>query len=230
MSEFNYIKKNCDELLAEIAEMAKRLGRAPAEMVAVTKSGSDEEFLALLACGIGDFAENRPAELKRRAALAKEQGYDIRAHQIGSLQRNKVKLVIPEASLIHSVDSLRLAEEIDRRAEKLGTVAAVLIEVNSGEEENKGGVLPKDAEALFLEVKGLSHVSVKGIMTMGPDDDGIREAFRRTKEIFDCISEKYGFDTDSPILSMGMSESYKEAIEEGATMVRIGRRLFKKEN
>ncbi len=229
MSEFGYIKKNCDELLAEINELAEKLGRAPARLVAVTKSGSDEEFLALLACGIGDFAENRPAELKRRAALAKEHGFNVRAHQIGSLQRNKVKLVVPDAHLIHSVDSQRLAEEISRKAEACGKAIAVLIEINSGEEESKGGVLPQDAEELFLKIRELPYLSVQGIMTMGPDDDGIREAFCRTKEIFDCISEKYGFGTDTPILSMGMSESYREAIEEGATLVRVGRRLFKKE-
>ena len=228
MSEFDYIKKNCDELLAEIDGLAKELGKVPARLVAVTKSGSDEEFLALLGCGIGDFAENRPAELKRRAALAREHGFDVLAHQIGSLQRNKVKLVVPDAHLIHSVDSARLAEEISRKAEACGRVCSVLIEVNSGEEESKGGVLPQDAEALFLKIKDLPHISVKGIMTMGPDSDGIREAFRRTREIFEGISEKYGFDTDEPILSMGMSESYREAIEEGATLVRVGRRLFKK--
>ena len=230
MSEFGYIKKNCDEVLAEIEAVAKRLGTKPAQLVAVTKSGSDEEFLALCACGIGDFAENRPAELFRRAALAREHGYTPRAHQIGSLQRNKVKLVINDAELIHSVDSLRLAKEIDKRAKDSGRVASILLEINSGEEENKGGVLPLDAEALFCEIKALENLSVKGIMTMGPDSDGIREAFRRTKRIFDKISAEHGFDTDSPILSMGMSESFIEAIEEGATMVRIGRRLFRKEN
>ena len=229
MKSCEYVKKNYGELLGEIAEYEKRYGRK-ITVVAVTKSGSDEELISLAAAGVKDVAENRPAELKRRAELLRENGYSPKFHEIGNLQRNKVKLVISEASLIHSVDRYSLAEAISRQASSLGIVASVLIEVNSAREEAKGGALPEDTEELYLKVRSLPSISVKGLMTMGPalgSSEEIRPYFRLTKEIFDRINEKYGFDGDG-ILSMGMSSSYAVAIEEGSTLIRVGRKLFEK--
>lgn len=229
MQSCEYVRKNLGDLIAEIKEYEELLGRR-ITVVAVTKSGSDEELIELAAAGVTDVAENRPAELKRRAELLREMGFTPKFHEIGNLQRNKVKLVINEASLIHSVDRYELAEEISRQAVALGIVASVLIEINSAREEAKGGALPEDAESLYLKVRELPAISVKGLMTMGPalaSEEEMRPYFRLTKEIFDRINTKYGFDGEG-ILSMGMSNSYAVAIEEGSTLIRVGRKLFEK--
>ena len=229
MQSCEYVRKNLGDLIAEIKEYEELYGRR-ITVVAVTKSGSDEELIELAAAGVTDVAENRPAELKRRAELLRERGFTPRFHEIGNLQRNKVKLVIHEAYLIHSVDRYELAEEISRQAVALGIVASVLIEINSAREEAKGGALPEDAESLYLKVRELPAISVKGLMTMGPalaSEEEMRPYFRLTKEIFDRINTKYGFDGEG-ILSMGMSNSYAVAIEEGSTLIRVGRKLFEK--
>ena len=229
MGEYGYVRENFRDLLKEIEDYEKLSGRK-ITVVAVTKSGTDEELLALAEAGAADMAENRPGELKRRAELLREHGYTPRFHEIGNLQRNKVKLVISEAHLIHSVGKIELAEEISRQAKALGITVPVLIEINSAREELKGGVAPEDAESLFLKVRELDNLSVRGIMTMGPavsDPEEIRPYFRQTKEIFDRISTCHGFDGEG-ILSMGMSDSYAVAIEEGSTLIRVGRKLFDK--
>ena len=229
MSEYGYVRKNYEALLSEIGEYEERLGRK-ITLVCVTKSGSDGELEALVAAGARDLGENRPGELKRRAELLRSKGFAPRFHEIGNLQRNKVKLVIDEASLIHSVGKYELAEVISRQAVGLGITVPVLIEINSGREENKGGALPEDAVELFLRVRELPGIDVRGLMTMGPALDGaeaMRPYFRLTKEIFDRINKDYGFVGDG-ILSMGMSDSYAVAIEEGSTLIRVGRKLFDK--
>lgn len=229
MSEYGYVRENYEQLLRQIGEYEAQYGRK-ITLVAVTKSGSDDELIALAKAGVTDIGENRPGELKRRGELLKDNGFTPRLHEIGNLQRNKVKLVIDIASLIHSVGKLELAEEISRQAVKLGITVPVLIEVNSAREENKGGAYPEEAESLFLKVRALPGISVKGLMTMGPaihDAEEMRPYFKLTKEIFDRINKDYGFDGDG-ILSMGMSDSYAVAIEEGSTLIRVGRKLFDK--
>lgn len=229
MSEYGYIKQNYEKLVCEIKEYEEKYDRS-ITLVAVTKSGTDEELKALVLAGASDLGENRPTELKRRAELLREAGLTPRFHEIGNLQRNKVKLVINEATLIHSVGKYELAEEISRQAVKLGVTIPVLIEVNSANEPLKGGVAPEDAENLFLKVRELPCISVRGLMTMGPaleNAEDMRPYFRLTKEIFDRINERHGFDGE-PILSMGMSDSYAVAIEEGSTLIRVGRKLFEK--
>lgn len=227
MDNYSYIKRNYESLVSEIREYEAKLSRK-IKLVAVTKSGTDEELLALCAAGAECIGENRPGELSRRGALISAAGFSPELHEIGNLQRNKVKLIIGISALIHSVGSLSLAEEISRQAQKLGISVPVLIEINSGREENKGGILPEEAEEFFLKVRELPALSVSGLMTMGPvceDPEDSREYFRLTKQIFDMLSEKYGFEGEG-ILSMGMSDSYKIAIEEGSNLVRVGRRLF----
>lgn len=226
MENLTYIDKNLKALLSEISECGKAV-----TLVAVTKSGSDEELLELCRAGVTDVGENRPQELARRGELMKESGYTPRLHEIGNLQRNKVKLIIESVSLIHSLDSLTLALEINKQAERVGRRVPVLIEINSACEENKGGISPDMAEDFFLKLKELPHLAVSGIMTMGPvvdDPEEMRPYFRLTKKIFDRLNKTYGFEGGG-ILSMGMSDSYAVAIEEGATLVRVGRRLFNKE-
>ena len=229
MSEYGYVKENYENLLREVKEYEEKYGRS-ITVVAVTKRGTDEELAALVSAGAVDLAENRPTELKRRAELLHKKGFAPRFHEIGNLQRNKVKLVINEAALIHSVGKYELAEEISRQAVKLGITVPVLIEVNSAKEPLKGGASPEDAEDLFLNVRKLPGISVRGLMTMGPALDNaedMRPYFKLTKKIFDGINERHGFDGE-PILSMGMSNSYAVAIEEGSTLIRVGRKLFEK--
>lgn len=224
---YEYIEKNYNRLLEEIDTAAK--GRE-VTLVSVTKGGTDEELLALASLGVGDIGENRPGELKRRGELLRAHGFTPRLHEIGQLQRNKVKYVIDCASLIHSVDSVALGREISRLASVRGIVMPVLIEVNSACEEQKGGVLPDGAEALLCELSTLPSISVRGVMTMGPrvcSPEDIRPYFRRTRELFDRLHDRYHFK-DGGILSMGMSDSFTVAIEEGATLVRVGSRLFEK--
>lgn len=228
MADYGYIEKNYNELLSEIRSYEKRYGRR-ITLVAVTKSGSDEELTALAKAGVTDIGENRPTELKRRGELLHSMGFYPRLHEIGNLQRNKVKLVIDSADLIHSVGSVRLAEEIDSQARRLGIKVPILIEINCAEEEAKGGIAPSMADEFCAFAKGLPGLSVRGVMTMGPaiDPEKLRPYFKLTKKIFDTLGEKYGFDGEG-ILSMGMSDSYRVAIEEGSTLVRVGRKLFDK--
>lgn len=227
---FDYIERNFKELTDEIRFLAEKHGRT-ITLVSVTKSGSDEELCALAAAGAVNIGENRPGELKRRGDLLKEKGFAPTLHEIGNLQRNKVKLIIESVGLIHSLDNIALAKEINKQAERVGRRVPVLIEINSAKEEQKDGVLPEDAEAFLREVKELPNISVVGLMTMGPvvdDPEDIRPYFRLTRELFDRLNRTCGFEGEG-ILSMGMSDSYKVAIEEGSTLVRVGRRLFNKQ-
>ncbi|MBO5945654.1 MAG: YggS family pyridoxal phosphate-dependent enzyme [Clostridia bacterium] len=225
-----YIKNNLESLREELLDISNRCGVKIPTLVAVTKSGTDEELLALAAAGISDVGENRPGEVKRRGELLREHGFSPRMHEIGTLQRNKIKLIIDTAAMIHSIDSYKLAYDVDRLAEKCQRRIPVLIEVNSAGEEAKSGVSPDECERLLCEILPLKNIIVSGLMTMGPaldDPEGLRPYFRDTKRLFDRLSASYGFG-ECPTLSMGMSDSYKVAIEEGSTLVRVGRKLFKK--
>lgn len=230
MENFDYIKRNYCELCSELEDIASAVGVKAPKLVCVTKSGSDEELLALCAAGATDIGENRPGEVARRGEIIRNAGFEVNMHEIGTLQRNKVKLIVGSTALIHSVDTARLARDISRLAEGVGRKIPVLIEVNSAKEPNKSGVLPEDAEALLCEIAELPGISLSGLMTMGPvceNPEELRKYFRLTKQLFDSFGERYGFG-EEPILSMGMSDSYRVAIEEGSTLVRVGRKLFRK--
>ncbi len=227
MNGFEYIKDNLADLKKEISELAEPKGQS-VTLVAVTKSGSDEELLALAGFGAADIGENRPQELKRRGDLLKEAGFTPCLHEIGNLQRNKVKMIAESVTLIHSLDSYELAKEIDRQAKKYNRVIPVLIEINSAEEVQKGGVMPCDAIHFCKSLSEFDNLAVSGLMTMGPvcdEPEDIRPYFRRTKELFDKMKAENLFVGEG-VLSMGMSDSYRVAIEEGSTLVRVGRRLF----
>ena len=229
MTDYGYIARNYSKLLAEIRQYEEIYGRK-ITLVAVTKSGSDEELLELAKAGVTDVGENRPSELSRRSEILHSQGYYPTLHEIGNIQRNKVKLVLSCADLVHSIGSVSLAEEMSKQAKKLGIRVKVLVEINSAAEESKGGFLPEEAEAAYLKIKEMDALDIVGIMTMGPvaeSQEQMRPYFKLTKRIFDTIKDKYGFDGEG-ILSMGMSNSYRVAIEEGSTLVRVGRKLFDK--
>ena len=230
MNEFDYIKNNYDSLCEEISSIASRVGTKVPTLVSVTKSGSDEELLALAAAGAVDIGENRPGEVSRRGDILRAAGFSPRMHEIGTLQRNKIKLIADTVYMIHSVDSKKLAEDINRHAEARGRIIPILIEVNSAKEEQKSGVMPEDAERLLCDIADLKNIKISGLMTMGPnveDPEELRPYFRLTRKLYDELLCRYGFG-DTPTLSMGMSDSYAVAIEEGSTLVRVGRRLFKK--
>ena len=230
MDNFDYIKNNYESLLGEIDSLSNSLGVKVPTLVSVTKSGSDAELLALASFGAVDIGENRPGEVMRRGELLRAAGYSPRMHEIGTLQRNKIKLIADSVYMIHSVDSFALAKDINRHAEMRGRVIPILIEVNSAKEEQKSGVFPEDAERLICEIGDFKNIRISGLMTMGPvveDPEELRPYFRETKALFDKLSASYGFG-EYATLSMGMSVSYRVAIEEGSTLVRVGRRLFKK--
>ncbi len=229
--DFNYIKRNLESLLCEIENTAHSVGVKAPKLVSVTKSGSDEELLALFRVGAQAMGENRPQELKRRAELLCSEGLFPELHEIGTLQSNKVKMIAERVTLIHSLDSLSLAKEIDRQAKKFGRTIPVLIEINSAHEPQKSGILPSNAMQFYEQLADFNSIKVKGLMTMGPaecTEDELRGYFRSTRRLFEEMDEKYGFGDDAT-LSMGMSDSYRIAIEEGSTLVRVGRRLFKKD-
>ena len=223
---YEYITKNLSEVRSEITDASH--GR-DVTLIAVTKSGTDEELIALAKAGAREMGENRPQELVRRSALLKDAGLSVKMHQIGHLQRNKARAVVGTASLIHTLDNLALAEEINKRAALLGIKMPVLIEVNSASEPQKDGVLPELAEQFAKDLLRLENLSLSGLMTMGPVCEGeeIRPYFRLTRELFERIGDRFGYEGNG-ILSMGMSDSYRIAIEEGSTLVRVGRRLFEK--
>ncbi len=226
----DYIERNYTSLAAELEKIAKEAGRKSPVLVCVTKSGTDEELLALAAAGAKDFGENRPSEVMRRAEILRNAGFDFRMHEIGTLQSNKVKLVMGNAAMIHSLSGHSAAREIEKRAAALDFVMPVLVEVNSAGEESKDGIAPSCAEQFISELSAYPHIKVRGLMTMGPvceNEEDIRPYFRATKELFDKLCAKFDFG-DEPVLSMGMSDSYRVAIEEGSTLVRVGRRLFVK--
>ena len=232
MERFDYVKDNYLSLEKEIAELADRWGH-DVTLVAVTKSGSDEELLALAAAGVSNIGENRPGELQRKGELLSANGYQPRLHEIGNLQRNKVKLIIDKVHLIHSLDSVSLAEEIDKQAKKHGIIANVLVEINSGGEESKGGIEPSEAEEFCRSLSQYDSIRLCGFMTMAPRCERAEDYygyFNRTKALAEEIWHTALGREGEPILSMGMSESYCEAIECGATLVRVGRCMFAKES
>ena len=228
MIEFDYVKRNYCELREHIARISLRVGVPESVLVSVTKSGSDEELVALVRAGAADIGENRPQELSRRGELLLSHGLSPALHEIGNLQSNKAKLVAPIAALTHSLASESLAIALEREGVRLGRSIPVLIEINSAREAQKGGIMPEDAESFLVKMREYPHLEIRGLMTMGPaecEPRELRKYFALTKRLFDDFNERYGFGS-SPVLSMGMSDSYECAIEEGSTLVRVGRRLF----
>jgi pyridoxal phosphate enzyme (YggS family) len=221
------IRANVATVRAKITEACQQAGRTPesVQLVAVTKYADLESVRALYDLGHRDFGESRPQQLVERA---KQFPDDVRWHLIGHLQRNKVALVLPHVTLIHSVDSVRLVDQIDRDAGRLGLSPEILLEANVSGEAAKDGFAPDDLRAAWLEIIKRSHVRVTGLMTMAPLADNPAVA----RPVFAALRALRGeLATMSPgvallHLSMGMSGDYLAAIAEGATIVRLGSRLF----
>jgi pyridoxal phosphate enzyme (YggS family) len=195
-------------------------------LVAAGKTRSPEEVARAIDAGITVVGHNYVQEAERMIAVL---GDRARWHLIGHLQKNKVRKAVPVFDMIETVDSWELAEMIDQRCAMIDKTMPVLIEINSGCEPNKTGVFPEDVDDLVQRIASLQHLRIEGLMTMGPrfgDPEDARPFFRETKAAFDRLAEAAIPGVEMRILSMGMSNSYEVAIEEGSTMVRIGTKLF----
>ncbi len=193
-------------------------------LLAATKSRSVEEILQAIEAGVDLVGENYVQEAVRKYELI---GNRVEWHFIGHLQRNKVKKAVEIFDMIETVDSVKIAREIDRRAGQRGRVMPVLIEINSAREPQKAGVMPEEALNLAEEIWSMEHLKLMGVMTMGPvvsAPEEIRPYFRLTREIFEKLRERYG--SDIRYISMGMTDTWRVAVEEGANIVRIGTGIF----
>lgn len=223
------IRRNLEEVRREIGKALSQAGRSdPVTLLAATKTVPPEKInFAVRHCGLRCIGENRVQELLSKYDALDKENLDI--HFIGSLQTNKVKYVIDKVSLIHSLDSVPLAREIDRQAKKRGIKMDVLVEINIGREENKGGILPEQIYPFLDEISTFDAICVKGIMTIAPhceEKAAYLKFFEETYKIFIDISKKKPHNIDVSILSMGMSDSYVPALVCGSNLVRIGSAIF----
>lgn len=213
------IRENVQEILRELPEGV--------ELVGAAKTRTPEEVLEAIEAGLRVVGQNYVQEAER---VFRVVGRKARWHMIGHLQRNKAKKAVQIFDMIETVDSVRLAEALDRACASAGRPPiSVLVEVNSGEEEQKAGVMPGRVASLVREISSLENIRVEGLMTMGPfagDPEEARPYFRVTRQIFDALKDERIPGVDMRYLSMGMSNSYRVALEEGANMVRIGTRIF----
>lgn len=211
--------------LSEACKNAKR-DRSDVTLIAVSKTKPVSDLEEIYACGCRDFGENKVQELCDKYEVLPK---DIRWHMIGHLQRNKVKYIIGKVCLIHSVDSLRLAEEISKEAMKKDVDVDILVEVNVAEEETKFGIHVSDALDLVKQIALLPRVHIKGLMTIAPyvdDPEENRQYFAQLKQLSVDISSKNIDNVSMNVLSMGMSGDYTVAASEGATLVRVGTGIF----
>lgn len=233
--QFLALRKAHRQVLDRIAHAAQKSGRSADEitLVAVTKSATMEQITALLSLGQIDLGENRVQQLEQRAkeiaALPSNTTNPPRWHMIGHLQRNKVKQVLPLVSLIHSVDSQRLAAEIDHISGAMNVISDVLLQINIAEEQQKFGLGTAAAPELAQQVAQMKHLRLRGLMTMAPyadEGEASRPVFREAAALFSQLKSLLGSPSHFDRLSMGMSNDYEVAIEEGANVVRVGRALF----
>ena len=227
------LESNLKSVRERIEKAAAKAGRDSIEikLVAVTKRVEPERIEQALALGIETFGENYAQEFRDKyKVLEQEVDKEIKWHFIGQLQKNKVKYIVGKVELIHSLDSLSVAKEINKRAEGLEITVPVLIEVDTGGEESKGGITPAQLESFLNELSGLSSVEVRGLMTMPPYFDNVEMArpyFIRLREFRDNLLPSFPKLIE---LSMGMSGDFEVAIEEGATIIRVGSAIFGERN
>lgn len=224
----NTIKENLGEVRENIRKACKKAGRNVEDvtLIAVSKTKPLSMLEEAYEAGARDFGENKVQEIiEKRPAMPE----DARFHMIGHLQRNKVKQVLPHTVLIHSVDSLRLAEQIDQEAKKLGITAKILLEVNVAKEESKFGIMPEDVFEMVEQIAAFSHLRIEGLMTIAPfveDPEVNRPVFRKLYQLSVDIKKKNIDNVGMSVLSMGMTGDYQVAVEEGATMIRVGTGIF----
>ncbi|NQU16742.1 MAG: YggS family pyridoxal phosphate-dependent enzyme [Candidatus Saganbacteria bacterium] len=220
------IQENAKKILSELPDGVK--------LVAVAKTRTAKQIFDAIAAGVGIIGENYVQEAERAVQGIADRGWgNVKWHFIGHLQTNKVKRAVRIFDMIETVDSFNLAKEIDKQCSKINKVMQILIEINSGKEEQKAGVYPEKAAELIQKISELNNIRIKGIMTMGPfsdDPEVVRPYFIETKKVFDKIKTLNIPEVEMEILSMGMSGSYRVAIEEGATMIRVGTAIFGERN
>jgi len=212
------IKDNIRRIQAELPDEV--------QLVGAVKTRTAEEVLEAIEAGLRIIGHNYVQEAERLFNLISQP---VKWHMIGHLQSNKAKKAAAIFDMIETVDSLKLCKAIDKACKPLNKTMPVLLEINSGEEDQKAGVMPENAPRLIGEISSLRNVKVMGLMTMGPftdDPEESRPYFKKTKGLFDEIRALNIENTEMSILSMGMSDSYRVAIEEGANMVRIGTKIF----
>ena len=227
MKTFSYVDQNLAEIRARIDAARERSGGRDVTLLAAVKYTDTEHINYLHSLGVNDIGENRVQQLLEHWEALERN--NLRVHFIGTLQKNKVKYIIDKVSMIHSLDSLSLAQEIEKQAAKHGLVMDVLVEINSGMEENKSGISPEEAAAFCEALGQFSHIKLRGFMTMAPKcekNEEYRKYFCKTSQLCLDIWQKTLHNIGRPILSMGMSDSFEVAIEEGADIVRVGRALF----
>ncbi|MFA7464373.1 MAG: YggS family pyridoxal phosphate-dependent enzyme [Syntrophales bacterium] len=222
------VSREIEEVREIIAETASRAGRDPSDvkLMAVTKSVDDERIMEAIEAGVDMIGENYVQEAKRKI---EKMGRKVPWHMIGHLQTNKAKYAVRLFDLVHSVNRIGLAQELARRSSQAGLVSRVLIEVNLSGEPTKSGAPPDQALSLIRECSRIPGLSIQGLMTMAPWSDNPEDArpiFRGLRQLRDRISGEKIEGISMKELSMGMSDDFQVAIEEGATIVRIGRRLF----
>lgn len=225
---YDFINQNLETVERRIADACSRAGRSRDEvtLIAVSKTKPVEMLEAAYHTGVREFGENKVQEMTQKYD---ELPQDIHWHLIGHLQRNKVKYIIDKAYLIHSVDSLRLAEEISHEAVKKNVTARILIQVNIAGEDTKFGLAPEEAEDVICAIASLPNIKICGLMTIAPfvdNPEDNRIHFRNLKKLAVDIEAKNIDNIDMSILSMGMTGDYEVAVEEGATMIRVGTGIF----
>ena len=227
-SEADFVYGNLERVRERVREAELRSGRKPGDVriIAVTKTVEPERILKAIDCGITDIGENRVQEMMEK--------YDIidrgcRWHLIGRLQTNKIKYIADKVSLIHSLDRMELAEEIQKRADKAGRIIEALVQVNIAGEETKSGISPEQALEFVRALSGFGNIRVKGLMTIAPmaeNPEDIRWVFSGLRKLLIDIRKENIDNIDMDCLSMGMSNDFETAIEEGSNMVRIGTAIF----
>ena len=228
-------EQQTEQLCARVQDIRARMRAAGdtghVTLMAAVKYATAEQIDALVEhCGVYDVGENRVQQLLEHYEAMHSRS-TARIHFIGSLQTNKVKYIADKVCMIHSLDSYRLAQEIEKQCAKIGKVMDVLVEINSGREENKGGVMPEDAADFCLSLREFSHIRLRGFMTMAPKCEKIEEYRKFFAETYqnalDIWQKKLDNIGGTPVLSMGMSDSFEAAVMEGATIVRVGGALFR---
>lgn len=226
------LKENLQQVEENIREACKRSGRERSDvtLIAVSKTKPVEMLQTIYDCGVRDFGENKVQEMCDKMEVLPG---DIRWHMIGHLQTNKVKYIVGKTKLIHSVDSVHLAAEIQKQAVKMDVIVPILIEVNIAEEESKFGIHKEDTFEMVRQIAGMDHLRIKGLMTIAPfveNAEDNRLYFREIKQLSVDIKNQNIDNVDMDVLSMGMTGDYVVAIEEGATLVRVGTGIFGERN
>lgn len=223
------IADNLRKIRQEIALICQRIGRNPSEitLIAITKSALPEQVQEAIDAGISDIGENRIQEAQGKYLVFKDR--PVKFHLVGHLQTNKAKAALEIFDLIHSVDSVHLAQEIEKVAAKIDKKADCLVQVNISAEKSKFGISEKELNSLLEEVSRFKHLEIKGLMTIASLVDVAEEArpyFRRLRLLKEKIEKQKIPNIQMQYLSMGMTNDYKVAIEEGSNMLRIGRAIF----